>query len=191
MGLTGIAVGIGVVASLARGGRIRRLADSELRWTWILISGFGLQALIEWDGANAYMDASFWSAILVISYGLVLAWLVANRHRRGTVLVFIGFMLNAVVITANGAMPVDVEAIRAAGVAEPIIPLGKHEVMTDATLLPWLGDRFPIVPIRSSISVGDIVLAAGMIPLVHDLMTSRSVTERRRELQPKFQAMAG
>lgn len=191
VGLTTLAIGAGMLVSLVRGGRLGRLADSELRWTLILITGFGLQALIEWDGANDYMDAAFWSAILVVSYGLVLAWLVANRHMRGSILVLIGFMLNAIVITANGAMPVDVEAIRAAGVSDTVIPLGKHEVMTDATSLPWLGDRFPILPLRSSISIGDIVLAAGMIPLVHDLMMSQPARERRRAKQHDSQTATG
>src|SRR5690606_38717098 len=44
-------------------------------------------------------------------------------------------------------------------------------LLTDATALPWLADVIPLPPLKLVVSIGDIVLVAGMIPLTHDLMT--------------------
>lgn len=189
MGLAAPAIGLGVVLSLVRGGRLSRLVDAPLRGTWMIILGLGLQFAVDWGTQRGLQDPGG-ILLLALSFVLILGWLVANRHLRGTVLIFAGFVLNAVVILANGAMPVDIEAIRQAGVADPVIPLGKHEVMTDATLLPYLGDRFPIVLTKTSLSAGDVLLTAGIIPLVHDLMTSQDQAARRRRLR-RVQAATG
>jgi hypothetical protein len=44
-------------------------------------------------------------------------------------------------------------------------------LLDDATRLPWLADIWPLPPLRSIISIGDVVLAAGLIPLLHALMS--------------------
>jgi len=191
MGLTTVALALGIVISYLRGGRLGRLVDSDLKVTWMLVTGFALQASVDWASEEGYLGDALGLILLQASFVLLLGWFAINRHMRGSVLLFIGFALNAIVIAANGAMPVDVEAIRAAGVTDPVIPFGKHEILTAHTALPWLADRFPIVAIRSSISIGDIVLAAGTIPLTHDLMTSRSAPDRRRALRRPAQAGAG
>ena len=175
-------VGLAVGTSYLRGGRLSRLAEAPLHLTWLLLVGLGLQVLVDVAAARGLLaDASTpgW-LLLLLSQVLVLGWVVANRHLPGTVLIAVGLLLNAIVIAANGAMPVSSEALAALGAEPGATPTGKHTLMTDDTRLPWLADILPLPPLRSIISVGDIVLAAGLIPLAHDLMTHRPVEERRR-----------
>lgn len=172
---------LAVSLSYLRGGRIQRIADARLHRPWLLFAGLGLQIAVDLaTGRGVLGDASTSGlALLVASQALVVGWLVLNRQHPGVGLVALGLALNAVVIAANGAMPVDPQAMRALGLGELQVPLGKHTLLTDSTRLPWLADIFPLPPLRSIISIGDVVLAAGMLPLTHALMTWRPEHERR------------
>jgi hypothetical protein len=114
--------------------------------------------------------------LLLASQLFVVAWVVANRHLRGLWLVAAGLLCNALVMGANGAMPVSPEAIAALGLEGAQVPPGKHMLLTESTRLPWLADIIPVPPIRSIISVGDLVLAAGLVPVTHTLMTWPTAT---------------
>jgi hypothetical protein len=166
---------LAVAVSYVRGGRLERIADARLHLPWLLFTGLALQIGVDLAaGRELIGDASATGlGILILSQALVVAWLVLNRHLPGVALVALGLVLNAVVIAANGAMPVDPGAMRALGLGELEVPPGKHTLLTEATHLPWLADVVPLPPLRSIISVGDIVLAVGMLPLTHRLMTWR------------------
>src|SRR5690606_28481780 len=111
--------------------------------------------------------------ILIASQVLVVTWLVLNRRLPGVAFVAVGLVMNAVVMAANGAMPVGPEAMNALGLGDLEVPPGKHTLLTEDTRLPWLADIVPIPPLRSIISAGDIVLAVDLVPLTHALMTWR------------------
>jgi hypothetical protein len=172
---------IAVAASYARGGRLHRVADAPLRWSWLLFVGVGLQLLADLGAARGVLPDAGWSGYLLLlaSQLVVLGWVVANWHLPGMRLVTIGLGLNALVIAANGAMPVHPEAIRVLGIEGATVAPGKHTLLDESTRLPWLADVWPLPPLRSIISVGDVVLAAGLIPLTHALMSPRP--ERRSE----------
>lgn len=163
---------IAVAVSYVRGGRLRRLAEAPLRATWLLFLGLGLQLAVDLAaGRGLLADASALGlTLLIVSQVLVVGWLLLHRELPGVWLVALGLALNAVVIAANGAMPVDPNAVRALGLGELEVPLGKHTLLTDDTRLPWLADVIPIPPLRSIVSVGDLVIAVGLIPLTHALM---------------------
>lgn len=172
---------LAVLVSYLRGGRLRRIADARLRLPWLLFAGLALQIGVDLAaGRELLADASpAGLSLLIVSQVLVVIWLVLNRHLPGVVLVAIGLALNAAVIAANGAMPVDPDAMQALGLGPLEVPPGKHTLLTEATRLPWLADIFPLPPLRSIISVGDVVIAAGLLPLTHALMTWRTERERR------------
>lgn len=177
-----VAVGL----SRLRGGRVANLAQATLGWPWLLFLGVALQVAVDLatsGGVLADTSRAGW-ALLVASQLLVLGFVVANRQLPGMALVALGLALNAVVMAANGAMPVDPDAIRALGVADPDLIPGKHTLLGEQTLLPWLADMIPVPPLRSIISVGDVVLGVGLVPLTHALMLGPSagppaVTRRR------------
>jgi hypothetical protein len=172
---------LAVLVSYLRGGRLRRIADARLHVPWLLFAGLALQLGVDIAAGRELLgDASAAGlALLIASQGLVVAWLFLNRQLPGVGLVAVGLAMNAVVIAANGAMPVDPAAMRALGLGELQVPPGKHTLLTDATRLPWLADVYALPPLRSIISLGDVVLAAGLLPLTHALMTWRSDLERR------------
>ncbi|MDP9405291.1 MAG: DUF5317 domain-containing protein, partial [Actinomycetota bacterium] len=85
-------------------------------------------------------------------------------------LVVVGAALNAVVIFANGAMPVSREALLAVARHPYEFAPGKHRLLEPGDPLPWLADVVPLPLLRTVVSVGDVVLAAGIALLVTNLM---------------------
>jgi hypothetical protein len=172
---------IAVVASLVRGGRFRRIGHAQLRDTWLLFVGVALQVASDAGVIVGWFEGTgtFSYGLLLTSQVVVLAWVLRNWYLPGLILVAIGLGLNAVVMGANGAMPVQPEAIAALGQDPSDLVRGKHVLMDDDTRLWWLADIWPVPPIRSIISIGDVVLAAGLLPITHHLMTFRTAAERR------------
>lgn len=177
MPLVVITVGAAVAVSWLRGGRLARLGEADLRWSWLLFAGLALQVTLDQAAGRGLLDDGY--LLLAASQVLVLVWVLGNWWRPGMLLVGAGLVMNAIVIAANGAMPVDPDAIAALGIPGAAVPAGKHVVMTEATRFAWMADVIPLPPVRTIISWGDIVLAAGLVPLVHHLMTYRSPVERR------------
>jgi hypothetical protein len=179
--LASLLLAVGV--SYVRGGRMHRVADAPLRWSGLLFAGVAVQVFVDVGAVRGFLPSAGGASygLLLASQLLVLGWVVANWHLPGTKLVTIGLALNALVIGANGAMPVDPAAIQALGIEGATVSGGKHVLLDDATRLPWLADIWPLPPLRSIISVGDVVLAAGLIPLAHALMTWRADEERADE----------
>jgi hypothetical protein len=165
-----------VAVAYLRGGRLRYLAEAPLRAPWLLFVGLGLQLAVDLGaGRGLLADAgALGLGVLVLSQVLVVVWLLLHRELPGVWLVAIGLALNAAVIAANGAMPVDPNAVRALGLGELEVPIGKHTRLTDDTRLPWLADVLPVPPLRSIVSVGDLVIAVGLFPLTNALMRDRS-----------------
>ncbi|MFA9445087.1 DUF5317 domain-containing protein [Egicoccus sp. AB-alg6-2] len=171
---------VAVAISAVRGGRLRDVAEAPLHHGWLLALGVALQVGVDVAAArDVLVPGAWWTyALLLLSQLLVVGWVVANRHLPGLVLVAAGLAANALVMAANGAMPVSPEAIAALGIEGAEVPPGKHMLLDADTRLPWLADIIPVPPIRSIISVGDLVLAAGLVPLTHALMTWSSRADR-------------
>lgn len=170
----------GLVLGLVRGGRLRNLADVTFRAWPVLALGAAVQLLVE--GAGLGGGVGF--ALVLVSYGLLVAFAVANLVRPGMPLVLLGILLNALVIAVNGGMPVKAEAIVAAGLADTPAEAraldfgGKRHVAGPDDRLLVLGDVLP-VPIGAGevLSYGDLVLALGAAGVLADAMTG---ARRRR-----------
>jgi hypothetical protein len=108
---------------------------------------------------------------LVVSAGLVGVFLAHNRGVRGTGLVALGLMANALVVGLNGAMPVSSDASGRAGIATQDILSGadpRHELAGASTRLRLIGDVIPVLlPVHPEVvSLGDVLVAAGLAQLV-------------------------
>lgn len=179
MPFTVIVVVVAVVVSLLRGGRFEHIADADLRRSWLLFAGLFLQVIVDVLTVRGVLPPTEGYIAIAASQALVLAWVASNWWRPGMVLIFLGLALNALVMGANGGMPVDLDAVRTLGFEDPTIVEGKHVVMTETTRLAWLADVLALPIVRTIISVGDLVLAAGLVPLTHHLMTYRPAHIRR------------
>ncbi len=147
------------------GGSLDRLGAVPLRRRRLVVAAVAVQL------AGALLGGPAHALGLVGSLALVVAFLLANRGVRGTGLIALGLGLNALVVVANGAMPVRAEAAGRAGVdLTPVLDGSdaRHELETSRTRLSPLGDVVPLpLPLRGEVvSPGDVVLAAGVGQLV-------------------------
>jgi len=175
-----------VVAGRLRGGSLTRLSTLALPgWQLVALAvaaqGGGALAVARGAPGSAYAVA------LVVSALLVTGFVVLNRGLAGMSLVAAGFALNALVVSANGGMPVSLWAAARAGIqVAPIVSgSGRHEVAGAATRLRPLGDVVPAPlpwsPLSSVLSPGDVVLSAGLGVLVSSAMAPPPGTRRRRQ----------
>lgn len=172
MALVPVLAAAAAVAALLRGGSLDRLAATHFRWLAPLLAGFAIQL-----GTDLFLFRRLTRvqtvAALLLSYGLVAGFLLANHRLPGLRLALVGVALNAVVIGANGAMPVSTHALRAVN-SDAVRDCGvKHEPLTAQTVLPWFADVIPIPGIKQIVSVGDVVLAMGLARLVYGRTAAR------------------
>jgi hypothetical protein len=163
--LAGVALLVAVVAGWLSGGSLDRLGALPLRSRRLVWGAFAVQAVATVVGGPVYPVG------LAVSAGLVAWFLAHNRGVRGTGLVALGLLSNAVVVGLNGAMPVSVDAAGRAGTTTQHILIGddpRHEIADRHTRLRALGD---VIPLRAPrwpevVSPGDVLLAAGLAQLV-------------------------
>lgn len=170
----------GGVAGVVGGGRLRRLREVRLRWVGALVLGLVVQVTSDLAAARGWIDQGAAAAGLGASLVLVLSFVWANRRVPGMWLAGLGFLLNLVVIAANGAMPVDPAALDELGVADPGRIAGKHELLDARTRLRWLADVIPVPPLRTVLSVGDLILAAGIVRVAAALLQGDDGSRRDR-----------
>ena len=153
-----LAVLCALAAGWCTGGRLSRFEGAGLRLLPLPVAALLLQRffLRPWT--------------LLLSYGLLLVFLVCNRHLKKTALFLgAGSLCNLTVIAANGwRMPV------AAWAAALMSDEGSAALLSDAipmyaaadahTRLLFLGDILycPIPPFQGFASIGDILLALGV-----------------------------
>lgn len=190
--LIGVVLAVGI--ALARGGRFAAAAHNDLHWLPALIAGLLLQTLLDALAVRGAIGDAGTVALLLLSEAAVLGFCIRNWYRAGMLLIGLGFTCNVLVIMANGGMPVGPDAIRAMG-GDPsgAVLAGKHHLMTATTALPWLADVIPLPPIDLIVSIGDVLLVAGMVPFAHDLMTPDEPHARigRRRSASRGQASVG
>lgn len=156
-----LALALGVVS----GGRLAHLAQLDLRYGGLVAAAVAVQLLGAVAGGPAYPVG------LAVSACLAGWFLVLNRGVRGTGLVALGLLCNALVVGLNGAMPVSSAALGHAGVSTQSLLDGsdpRHELAGGSTRLEPLGDVIPVLlPWHAEVvSPGDVLVAAGLGQLV-------------------------
>ena len=155
---------IGLALALALGGDLRRLLVYPLRLEWAAPVALAIQVVI-FSGWVA-LTASETATLHLLSYGLLVAFALANARNVTLLPVVAGLALNTLAIAANGgAMPVSQRAVSAAGITIS----GNTNVSLHATHLRGLGDIFALpvkVPLANVFSVGDLLIGFGMISFI-------------------------
>ena len=154
------------------GGRLTRLADLNIRAVWAALAAAGLQV---WITQAPHGSHSLHVAMHFASYALVGVFLFANRLLPGMPVLALGTALNVLAISANdGVMPASASALRIAGIE--VTDGFANSAAVAHPHLPWLGDVIPVPgpwPIGNVLSVGDLLIFAGALYLLHSVCGSR------------------
>ncbi|WNQ12896.1 DUF5317 domain-containing protein [Paenibacillus aurantius] len=177
---------ISLIVALFRGGSFRSFAGLRLKYGWVFPGLLVLQlAVFHFQSGYAWVAViSPYSFIGVYLVGLLFLWL--NRDQPGFMVIAAGVLLNFIVIAANGGrMPVSLEA---ASILDPYfveilkngVLYGKHQALTEATHLGFLGDIIPLTkpyPRSQVISIGDVVMNIGIFFFIQQLLLPRHPKE--------------
>ena len=162
---------LGLVLGLLAGGKLRNLAEIQLRWSWLLVVAVVLRFATEAAlGANIGVVETLRLPLLAGAFAILLVALWANRTYPGLSLAFLGVLSNTLVILVNGGfMPIWSPALTAAGLTEADVTRSFHVVVDAAApdfigRLLILGDVIPapIAFIRNVYSLGDLFLTLGL-----------------------------
>jgi hypothetical protein len=174
-----VIVAVAVATMPLFGGRIGNIARLKLRARWSVVAAVIVQLLV--ITVFPHGNHTFHAVVHGVSYVVAAIFVVLNRHLFGMWLAAVGGALNALVIAVNnGVMPASAEALRSAGFATLS---GEFE---NSTTLPsprlrLLGDIFAVpdaVPLANVFSVGDVVLLAGVLVILHWTCESRLIPRR-------------
>jgi hypothetical protein len=175
------AILLGLLIGAIRGGSFVALGGAKLRWLWLVPVALLVAGYIS---RGVGLEAPWWVFPLhMAAYALLVAFMVVNRRVAGMPIMAVGLALNALVIGANGGlMPQGPETIHVKHPNETFLP-GQHLRQTkdvvlprDATRLWWLSDVLVTpeeLPVRTVMSVGDVLVAVGLTWCVQGLMQRR------------------
>ncbi len=176
------AVSIGIVAGLIRRGSLANLGQLRLRALWLIGVALLIQLLI-FPLGRAPLVAVGTAYLHLMSYTLLLAFIVLNQRYPEILVMGGGLLLNLIVIAANGGyMPASAMALNRAGLPEVATALeeglrqGNTVLMGEGTRLNFLGDFLYLpagVPLASAFSIGDVVLGLGVAVLLARRMVKR------------------
>ena len=129
------------------------------------------------------------TAVLALSYSLLLAFGLVNVRMPGMVLVVLGLACNMAVIVVNGGMPASAQALIDSGQEDVLAYLqgaDKHHLLTDEDQLTFLADVIAVPqPIGQAVSVGDIFVYAGLTWLIVAAMRGWTPSARPEGSRPR------
>jgi hypothetical protein len=173
---------IGLVVGFIRGGffgALRGLSQLKLVAGWIFPLLLILQLLVFYFQEKIEFIRQSSGSIFILVYLVGLFFLFLNRKRAGIWIIFVGVLLNFLVISFNGgAMPVSPEAAAVLGGAFLENLQGneivyKHAALMENTKLPFLADIIPLTspyPRKMVISIGDIIMNIGIYIFLQRVM---------------------
>lgn len=185
-----IVIFLALAIAVLRGGRLVNLGDIELRAWWLLFIALGLQI------GTSFLPDEDWSewagvAMVLFSFVLLMALVLMNRSKQGMWIAGLGVLMNFVVISANGGMPVLAGAAEVASgftVTDPDLSgTFKHVLLDENSRLTFFADVIPLrlLGIGEVISLGDIFLALGLgVFLEHELRRPRRYFKHGAQAQP-------
>ena len=172
--VSAIVLGLGLGVTL--GGKITALGRLEFRAPALFALGV-VAALV----SSASVPLDMQRGAYALSFWLLAIFVAANLRTPGAIVIAAGLLAQALVVTANGgAMPYLSEAATIAGATiregNPLqIALGAD------SQLPFLADVIPFPFNGRAYSVGDLLIAAGIVWLLLSVtLQARSQTRRAR-----------
>lgn len=160
------AAGLGLALLLR--GSLSRLAELQLRAPWLFLAALAVQVIaFPFDVLPWHTGHGAATVLWLSSYGLLVAAAALNLRIVGVPLVAFGMAANLAAIVANhGTMPVLPETMRSAG--RVAVEKANSTALAEPRL-PWLVDRWAApdwVPLANVYSVGDVLIAVGVVIIV-------------------------
>jgi MFS transporter, DHA3 family, macrolide efflux protein len=165
----GIVIGLGL--GLIAGGRLDNLVDVRFRWLGLVVLAFVARMALDVGLSTASIPDPLRPWLVAGIYATLTVALLANRSLPGLTAAAVGTAANGLVIVANGGwMPVWQPSLVAAGLDSTAIHSNFHALLTgplDASFLLRGGPLVDLIPVpipllQSVVSVGDVLLAAGL-----------------------------
>ncbi len=170
------AVLIGLFIGFLRRGSLQKLGRLRLHGLWLILGALIIQILIFPLGPREPLVRWGTNYLHLLSYLLLMGFILLNRHYWEFLVMGAGLGLNLLVVAFNGGyMPASAAALRYAGLEKVATTLerglhhGNTVLMTAKTKLNFLGDWLALpagVPLANAFSVGDLILALGVILLL-------------------------
>lgn len=184
---------LGLIVGLFRGGwrqGLTRFGNIRLTAGWMFPVLLVVQFVIFYFQEQYAWLASINGFLFMTIYiaGLVFLWL--NKRNTGFWLIFIGVLLNFLVMAVNGGrMPVSLSASSVLGpyytdMLSSGSVISKHFMMDANTHLSLLGDIIPLskpYPRTQVISIGDVVMNVGMFLFIQNIM----VVKRKKKAKQR------
>ncbi|MDC3417700.1 DUF5317 domain-containing protein [Aquibacillus salsiterrae] len=183
---------ISLVIGLLRKGSLSWITNPKLfKYGWVFpilllvqLITFSFQNQFSWLGG-----ISNYLFVLVYIIGLFFLW--TNRDQQGFYIIFAGVLLNFIVMAVNGGrMPVSEEASL---ILDPMYVeaikngyYAKHALLTESTLVPFLGDIIPITspyPRSQVISIGDVIMNIGIFLYIQEKMLAHKNEEKLNSIK--------
>ena len=174
-----LAVFAGIAFGLLRNGRLGSIARARIRHPEFLLVAIACSLFV------GLTDQGPSAAIAIVGLIGGLGFAIVNMHLAGMAIIAIGLIANLTTVALNGAMPVRADALVGAEMITPdeidrVSLTGAREIETNDTILPVLGDTYPVRWTNQVVSLGDIIMLVGLADVIANLM----LTRRRRRLPP-------
>ena len=182
-----ITLAAAVILGLIRGGKLTNLVKVKLIHPWLIFLSVLFNALLMFLSMyEVALRRPIVMMALLAQYLLLLLFIWCNRHLHFTWIIALGSFLNGLVILLNGGtMPLaDISSYIAADaeLANQFLISGNlplYHIVHENTLLWFLGDVIRIPhPFSSFISIGDIILYAGVFLLLQHLIAG---TQKKKQ----------
>jgi hypothetical protein len=182
------AVPVAILLGYLRGGRLTNLNNIELKAAWLVFVALVIQMLIFPIGLGdpfIHPDTGLTEYLHIGSYVLLALFVALNWSQWGILLMGLGMFSNIAVITANGGyMPTTAEKLTCANLKsaeqaallQPGDTIANNIIIGESTRLTFLGDIFcipPIIPLSNVFSIGDAILALGLVLYISAKMKSQ------------------
>lgn len=173
------AIILGVIIGLFRKGRIGNLGDMQFRGVWLVILAMLVQ-LSPIFLARTSLSSQYLLYLPFVGMSLMVVVLFFNLDKSGIGLVIPGTLMNLVAMAVNGfRMPIAFKGLKYSGLSAVI------ETIEDGSLINYmnmenavgwtryLGKFIPLpdlYPLAKVLSVGDILIMAGIVILIQGEM---------------------
>jgi hypothetical protein len=171
-----VAVAVGLWAGAVAGGRLGNVQYLRLTQAWLVLVALAIQ-LVVFSPLSAPLGAHVVVSLHLLSYALLLAFALLNRHNVGVLITAAGVACNALAIALNGGyMPATRGALRTAGHLYAGDTSNNSRLAEHGARLLFLSDVLAVphaLPLANVFSIGDVLVAGGVAILLAGAMIAQ------------------